>query len=598
LPLRFVGRVVHLAGKAVFLMSSVMTANQDSSSAALFGRRLGRYQVLNRLAVGGMGSVYAARALGVAGFERLFAVKVLHPHLASEREFIAMFLDEARLAARIHHTNVVSTIDVSSAPETGYYLVMDYVAGDHLGALMRRAARSGERLPVRDALRIVVDALGGLAAAHQLADEAGNPLNLVHRDISPQNILVGRDGIARLTDFGVARAENRLSTTREGQFKGKLCYMAPEQAVEGQVDQRSDLFAMGVVLWECITGRRLFWNDRPATVLYKICREPIPAPSSVDVELKRFDPVLSRALERDVDRRFQSAVEFAAAIEEAVGALGGLGSRRTVGSLVERYASRKLALEQESIREAMRALDTGSVAEKTPGARPTAGAASVENRKENVKRGSSRLAWVLGGIGTGITISVAVIFPSLFRESTGQVSVYSLREPERFPGELAERQAASRSMRPAWIRAPTGLSVVVTSAAGAGYGPAGFCADDLLADDSSSGPPFDREPETALEGAETEGGPPERSSAVAYGPSRRTYPVDGIPENPFEPPNLRKPSLEDVSSAYGRVFTLADIPDNPFEPPNLQEPSSPDESRVSEPARRVTSPDDIPDNPF
>lgn len=575
-----------------------MTANQDSSSSALFGRRLGRYQVLNRLAVGGMGSVYAARALGVAGFERLFAVKVLHPHLANEREFIAMFLDEARLAARIHHTNVVSTIDVSSAPETGYYLVMDYVAGDHLGALMRRAARCGERLPVRDALRIVVDALGGLAAAHELGDEAGNPLNLVHRDVSPQNIMVGSDGIARLTDFGVARAENRLSTTREGQFKGKLCYMAPEQAVEGQVDQRSDLFAMGVVLWECITGRRLFWNDRPATVLYKICREPIPAPSSVDVELKRFDPVLSRALERDVDRRFQSAVEFAAAIEEAAGALGGLGSRRTVKSLVERYASRKLALEQESIREATRALDTGSVAEETPGARPTAGAASVDNRKKMVKRGSGRLAWVLGGIGAGITISVAVTVPSLFRESTGQVSVYSLREPERFPGELAERQAASRSMRPARIGAPTGLSVVVTSAAGAGYGPAGFYADDLPADDSSSGALFDREPETALEGAETEGGPPERSSAVASGPSRNRTTVVGIPANPFELPGRRTDPSWDGSDDSVRTRAIDDIPDNPFEPPERGPWRPREESTGSGPSGRFYSPDGIPENPY
>ena len=156
-----------------------------------------------------------------------------------------MFLDEARLAARIRHPNVVPTIDISDTQDAGYYLVMDYIEGDHLGALLQKAYKLGARLPAPIALRVIVDALEGLAAAHELTDESGRRINLVHRDVSPHNIMVSTDGIARITDFGVAKAEVRLSTTRQGQFKGKLAYMAPEHASTGEADQRSDLFSAG-----------------------------------------------------------------------------------------------------------------------------------------------------------------------------------------------------------------------------------------------------------------------------------------------------------------------------------------------------------------
>ena len=227
-------------------------------SRPMAGRRLGRYEILTQLASGGMASVYIARAQGVAGFERLVAVKVLHPHLAYEQEFISMFLDEARLAARIRHMNVVPTLDISDSPGDGYFLVMEYIEGNHLGALLGRAAKNGERLPRPFVCRVLVDTLQGLAAAHRLSDEHGTPLKLVHRDVSPHNILVGTDGIARLTDFGVAKADVRMASTRAGQFKGKLSYMAPEQASSNETDQRSDLFSVGIILWESLTGRRLF----------------------------------------------------------------------------------------------------------------------------------------------------------------------------------------------------------------------------------------------------------------------------------------------------------------------------------------------------
>ena len=242
-----------------------MVAPAPDMGRNMAGRQLGRYEVLTQLASGGMAAVYVARARGVAGFERLVAVKVLHPHLAYEEEFISMFLDEARLAARIRHPNVVPTLDISDTEGDGFFLVMEYIEGDHLGAMLGAAARGSERVAPQVIARIVLDALGGLGAAHNLLDDDGEPLRLVHRDVSPHNVMVGIDGISRLTDFGVAKAEKRLTSTRAGQFKGKLAYMAPEQASTGFADQRSDLFSMGIILWESLTGRRLFRGENNAS---------------------------------------------------------------------------------------------------------------------------------------------------------------------------------------------------------------------------------------------------------------------------------------------------------------------------------------------
>jgi len=348
-------------------LNETLTASSDPFATSLAGRKLGRYEVLARLASGGMAGVYVARAIGVAGFERLFAIKVLHPHLAHEEEFISMFLDEARLAARIRHPNVVPTLDISDTPDAGFYLVMEYIEGDHLGALLQRAWKLGKRLPFPVTLRIVVDALEGLAAAHNLTDESGHRLQLVHRDISPHNIMVSSDGIARITDFGVAKAEVRLSTTREGQFKGKLAYMAPEHASNGDADQRSDLFSMAIILWESLAGRRLFRAENHAATLNKICLEPIPPLSSVDPGLAPFDPLLAQALARDPNERFQSAEQFAEAIEEAAPTLGGLAKAREVAQLVRDYAAEKLARDAELIRSAIAQVTArGSISAPAP----------------------------------------------------------------------------------------------------------------------------------------------------------------------------------------------------------------------------------------
>ena len=340
-------------------MSSVPERDALRAGWLPAGYRLGRYEVLSKLASGGMARVYVANAQGAAGFERLVAIKVLHANLAYEEEFIRMFLDEARLAAGIRHPNVVATIDISDTADVGYFLVMEYIEGDHLGALLANAHKLGERMPMPVVLRIVIDALSGLGAAHDLREDDGSLLNLVHRDVSPHNVLVGRDGVARLTDFGVAKAEDRLANTRDGQVKGKIAYMAPEQAAVGRCDARSDLFAMAIVLWECATGQRLFRAENSAATLHRLLHEEIARASTVDPALAPLDAVLHKALARDPDHRFQSAEEFIEALERVSPTLGGVAPRRLVSRSVERYAHEKLERDRRLIETALVSLRNG-----------------------------------------------------------------------------------------------------------------------------------------------------------------------------------------------------------------------------------------------
>jgi serine/threonine-protein kinase len=281
------------------------------------GQRLDRYELIGEIASGGMATVFLARLAGAGGFQRFFAIKRLHPNLAAEPEFVQMFLDEARLAASIHHPHVVPILEVGTSP-AGYYVVMEYIEGDTLARLAARAATGSQLVPPSIALRIVLDALGGLQAAHDLTDHDGQPLGLVHRDVSPQNILVGADGATRLTDFGVARASSRLANTTTGTLKGKLAYMPPEQTQGGAIDRRADVFAMGIVLWEVLAGRRLFKGESEAETLRNLLFRPIPrlAPFAPTLPPEMSD-TLERALDREIDRRFASAADFADALERS-----------------------------------------------------------------------------------------------------------------------------------------------------------------------------------------------------------------------------------------------------------------------------------------
>jgi serine/threonine-protein kinase len=312
--------------------------------------RLDRYELVAELASGGMATVFLGRILGVGGFQRFVAIKRLHPHLASEQEFVEMFLDEARLAASIHHPNVVSILEVGTS-DRGYYLVMEYIEGDTLARLLARATTNRDRIPVPIAIRIVLDTLAGLHAAHELRDDTEQLLNLVHRDVSPQNILVGINGTARITDFGVARAATRLSSTRSGQLKGKLAYMAPEQARGGIIDRRADLFAIGTVLWEVLADKRLFKGEGEADTLNRVLFEPIPRLREVAPQVPpALEALTMKALERDPEKRFSSAAVFADELEKAARSVRAIASVRDIAEYVQKVLGQDIAQQREAVR--------------------------------------------------------------------------------------------------------------------------------------------------------------------------------------------------------------------------------------------------------
>lgn len=314
-----------------------------SSTAGAFPERVGKYELLLPLGTGGTATVYLARTRGVAGFEREVALKLVHAHLRSDEESRMHLLEEARLAARIRHPNVVPVTEVDS-DAIGVFLVMDYVEGEALSGLVRLLRDQNHRLPPRLIARIMNDALAGLHAAHELRDAQGQFIGLVHRDFSPQNILVGIEGVARLADFGVAKAASRTVRTKTGLVKGKVAYMSPEQARGHKVDRRCDVWAAGVVVWELITGRKLYdHEDDVATLLSVVTEEPPRLASVMQGVPPALDEAVAYALTSDVNNRCPSAEAFRCLLESAWDECGGMASTPELGAFVRQTVGHKLA---------------------------------------------------------------------------------------------------------------------------------------------------------------------------------------------------------------------------------------------------------------
>jgi serine/threonine protein kinase len=305
---------------------------------------IGRYALYDKIASGGMAVVHIGRLLGPIGFSRTVALKRMLPQYAADPGFVSMFVDEARLASRIRHPNVVPTLDVvSSAAEL--FLVMEYVHGETLSQIIKTCSIAGTRVPLDFTAAIICNVLQGLHAAHHVKDEKGRPLELVHRDVSPQNVLVGTDGVARLLDFGVAKAVGRLQTTTAGQLKGKLAYMAPEQ-VKGNVSAQSDVYAASAVLWEMLTCKRLFHNTEWTNIAETILERKVLPPSTYAPEVpEELDAIVLRGLEKDPSRRFKSAREMAFAIQECMD----IASPLEIGDWVERTGGAVLAERAQKI---------------------------------------------------------------------------------------------------------------------------------------------------------------------------------------------------------------------------------------------------------
>ncbi len=299
------------------------------------GLTLGRYTILREIASGGMATVYLARQEGPVGFSKPVALKRMHPHIAKDPEFSTMFYDEATLAARIQHPNVVATLDVV-AHEGEVFIVMEYVDGGSLATMIRDRKRKRIQVDVGISVAITCEVLAGLHAAHEATSDTGQPLKIVHRDISPQNVLIGRDGLARVVDFGVAKAAVRSGVTKDHGVKGKLCYMSPEQVSGHGVDHRADTFAAAAVLFELLAGRRLFRGDDPGALIGAVIQARVPplADFRTDVPAE-VEAAMRKALEPNPDDRFPTALAFADALEDAVAKLP---SRRRISAWVEERA--------------------------------------------------------------------------------------------------------------------------------------------------------------------------------------------------------------------------------------------------------------------
>jgi serine/threonine-protein kinase len=314
------------------------------------GERIGRYTLLAQIAEGGMGSVYVALMQGPADFSRLVAIKCVHTRWLDDPRLVARFKNEIQLSARVLHPNVVQTLDVVET-DGELFLVMDYADGVTLAALLSDLNRQNEPLALSHAVSIVTSVLRGLHAAHDARDETGRPLHIVHRDVSPQNIMIGRNGHVQLLDFGVAKVLEQSQHTAVGTMLGRIAYMAPEQLEGSSSSPCTDVFSVGVVLWECLAGKRLFQrgDGSEGELIYSLLSQAIPRARSQRADVPAaLDSALARALERNPEQRFQSADEFARALE----ATATLAPPSALAALLTRASGARLATRDALVQRA------------------------------------------------------------------------------------------------------------------------------------------------------------------------------------------------------------------------------------------------------
>jgi serine/threonine-protein kinase len=275
----------------------------------------GNYELLERIAVGGMAEIFLARTIGGPGPERKLVIKRIRPHLSRQTTFVKMFLNEAKLAAQLNHPNVVQIYDLGKIGES-YFIAMEHIFGRDMRRIITKADGMGIPFPMVYALKIASSVCEGLYHAHQKHDIYGNPLNIVHRDVTPENVMVSFDGRVKVLDFGIAKAANSIELSHPGEIKGKLSYMSPEQCQGLPLDQRSDVFSLGTVLYEWLTGYKLFTGDSEVAVLKSITEGKIYSPSYFKADIPdAVESILMRALEKDRSRRYQTAADLQADLD-------------------------------------------------------------------------------------------------------------------------------------------------------------------------------------------------------------------------------------------------------------------------------------------
>ncbi len=290
-----------------------MSASPSRRATTSVEHAIGNYEIVAKLATGGMGEVYLAKQRGPVAFSRDVVLKKLHPTFMRDPQFVAMFLNEAQISANLTHPNIIHIYELFEDGD-GYVLAMEYVRGGTVLRLLRAAAANGEALPLGPALRIAIAVCEALHYAYTSPDEQGSPRRVIHRDVSPSNVLVGYDGHIKLADFGIAKAMD-ANVTQGTSIKGKYGYLSPEQVRCHPLDQRSDIFSLGILLWEMTTGRALFGRENEVAMMYAVVEERIPRPSEkVDAYPAELEAVVMKALERDRNDRFETALDMANAL--------------------------------------------------------------------------------------------------------------------------------------------------------------------------------------------------------------------------------------------------------------------------------------------
>ena len=277
-----------------------------------------RYQITERLDHGGMAEVFRGVAESMEGFKKNVAIKRILPNLTKNQKFVAMFLDEARLSLHLQHANIVQVFDISRTPDNAYFLVMEFVDGCNLKALIERQKQKGKRIEVAHTIYLMIECCKALHYAHSLEHpETGQPLGIVHRDISPPNILLSKNGEVKLVDFGLAKANTQIESTDQGVVKGKFSYLSPEAASGLEVDARADVFAVGIILWELFTGKRLFYGDSDYQTVELVRQARVPSIAQHNPEIEpEIEQVVRKALARDPDERYQSATDLGEALAQ------------------------------------------------------------------------------------------------------------------------------------------------------------------------------------------------------------------------------------------------------------------------------------------
>lgn len=495
------------------------------------GTRLGRYELLTPIARGGMAAVWAARQTGSHGFHKTVALKTILPELSDDPQFESMFLAEARNAMRIHHPNVVQTLDLGE--EGGVtYLVMEWVDGESLSTLLKLAKNKGAVLPMPLALFLATGICRGLHAAHEVTDDDDVPLGIVHRDVSPQNVMITHDGHAKLADFGVAKSHLEGAATVVGQLKGKIPYMAPEQALGRRVDRRTDVFAMGILLYRLTVGTHPFGktNDDVVTLRNILDAPPVRPAEIAPTFPALLERLILRCLEKDPDARFQSAAELAAALEEATSEVG-TATEHALATFVKTHAGEARLARRAAMRDAAKALGWAyATTESMPRISmltPTPGVVVHE-------RGGSAPSSNPSGSGVGSVRSVTGSQPSFTPSSTRASAAISQAPPPR--RESARSVALGVAVVAALVTAGIGTWIatrVVSSHGQPQETVAAANAPPVAASQSiaPAAPPSTAEPKAVPTASQTAA--PSASVASSSQPSERTprTPRPRVPSN-------------------------------------------------------------------